>query len=99
MHRVPSKRVKTSSEPRTAIRIARLATSEQNVRGPRLAVAAALTFATVRIGVLAAMAGALGMNFEAPFFAADGQGCWIAVGSIAAISITATVLARNRGCL
>ena len=58
-----------------------------------------LTFATVLIGVLAVVAGILGMNFDTPYFTSGVKGFWIAVGSMAAIAIASTVLARARGWL
>ena len=58
-----------------------------------------LTFVTVLIGGLAVVAGILGMNFDAPFFATAGRGFWIAVGIMGAIAVAAIVLARHRGWL
>lgn len=56
-----------------------------------------LTFVTVLIGGLGVLAGVLGMNFAAPFFAAGGRGFWGAVGAMAVISVAGTALARQRG--
>jgi magnesium transporter len=58
-----------------------------------------LTFATVLIGVLAVVAGVLGMNFEAPFFASGERGFWTAVVSLGLIAVGAIVLGRRRGWL
>ncbi|MES2859006.1 MAG: CorA family divalent cation transporter [Pseudomonadota bacterium] len=55
-----------------------------------------LTFVTVITGVLATMVGALGMNFDASFFATRDTGFWGAVGFLLVFAITAIVLARAR---
>jgi len=56
-----------------------------------------LTFVTVLIGLLAVLAGVLGMNFEAPFFASGGRGFWIAVGAMGLMAGVSTLVARQRG--
>ena len=53
-----------------------------------------LTFVTVLIGMLAVIAGALGMNFKAPLFEAGTTGFWTTIGAMIAISIVATLIAR-----
>jgi magnesium transporter len=58
-----------------------------------------LTFATVLIGVLAVVAGILGMNFEAPLFATGERGFWGAVGAMGLIAAGAVVLGRWRDWL
>jgi len=55
-----------------------------------------LTFVTVLIGMLAVIAGALGMNFKAPLFETGTFGFWTTIGSMIAISIVATAIARWR---
>lgn len=56
-----------------------------------------LTFATVLIGILAVVAGVLGMNFEAALFETGSLGFWSTIGGMAAIVVAAVVLARIRG--
>ncbi len=56
----------------------------------------ALTVFTVLIGILAVLAGVLGMNFPAPFFQSGARGFWTAVAVMAAIVIAALGLARWR---
>ena len=58
-----------------------------------------LTFFTVLLGTLAVVAGVLGMNFAAPFFDSGLRGFWIAIGSMAAIAMLATLVARWRDWL
>ena len=53
-----------------------------------------LTFVTVVIGVLAVLAGVLGMNFDAPFFKSAGTGFWVAVGSMLFLLLAAFSAAR-----
>lgn len=53
-----------------------------------------LTFATVVIGLLATIAGTLGMNFDASFFDARDAGFWIAVGAMAALGLASLAVAR-----
>jgi Mg2+ and Co2+ transporter CorA len=55
-----------------------------------------LTFVTVLIGMLAVIAGALGMNFKAPLFDTGTSGFWTTIGTMVVISIIATVIARWR---
>jgi len=55
-----------------------------------------LTFATVLIGILAVLAGVLGMNFDAAFFAAGSTGFWWTLGGMAALVAVAVGLARWR---
>jgi magnesium transporter len=56
----------------------------------------ALTVATTIIGFSAAVAGLLGMNFDAPFFHSGMTGFIVASGVLIAISIAAVVIARLR---
>lgn len=56
-----------------------------------------LTFATVVLGVLAVLAGVLGMNFDAPFFKSAGTGFWVAVLSMAFLTVAAALMGRRRG--
>jgi magnesium transporter len=56
-----------------------------------------LTFVTVLIGVLAVLAGVLGMNFEAPFFSSGGVGFWSAVAAMTLLAVVGTVVARRHG--
>ena len=53
-----------------------------------------LTFATVVIGLLATIAGTLGMNFDASFFKARDAGFWIAVGGMATLGIASLAIGR-----
>jgi Mg2+ and Co2+ transporter CorA len=53
-----------------------------------------LTFATVVIGLLATIAGTLGMNFDASFFRSHDTGFWIALGGMVALGVASLVLAR-----
>jgi len=55
-----------------------------------------LTFITVIIGCQTVIAGVLGMNFDAPFFATQAMGFWIAVGGMVAVSLIAFALGRMR---
>lgn len=55
-----------------------------------------LTFFTVLLGVLAVIAGVLGMNFDAPFFRTAAHGFWSAVAGLGAVAILALMLARLR---
>ena len=53
-----------------------------------------LTFATVVIGLLATIAGTLGMNFEASFFGLRDVGFWVAVAGMALLGVASLALAR-----
>jgi Mg2+ and Co2+ transporter CorA len=53
-----------------------------------------LTFATVVIGLLATIAGTLGMNFDASFFKARDTGFWIAVGGMATLGLASLAVSR-----
>jgi Mg2+ and Co2+ transporter CorA len=55
-----------------------------------------LTFATVLLGSLAMIAGALGMNFKAGFFDSADTGFWTAIGGMASIVLVAVGLGRWR---
>jgi magnesium transporter len=55
-----------------------------------------LTFATVVIGMLAVLAGVLGMNFQAPFFKTAAAGFWWAVSAMAALALIAIVVGKLR---
>jgi len=58
-----------------------------------------LTFVTVVTGLLAVIAGALGMNFEANFFAAKTFGFWIAVAFMVSLGAAAVVIGKRRNWL
>lgn len=58
-----------------------------------------LTFATVVIGMLAVIAGILGMNFETPFFEAGTPGFMVAAGAMLLLTIAAILIGRKRGWL
>ncbi len=55
-----------------------------------------LTFTTVVVGILAVLAGVLGMNFEAPFFKTAATGFWWAVSAMAALALIAIVVGKLR---
>ncbi len=55
-----------------------------------------LTFVTVLIGVLAVVAGALGMNFEAPIFKTGMTGLTVAIAGMLAVAAIGVVLAKWR---
>jgi Mg2+ and Co2+ transporter CorA len=55
-----------------------------------------LTFVTVLLGTLAVVAGALGMNFKAPFFDTGAEGFWTAIGLMGVIVGASVVFARWR---
>ncbi|WP_233263139.1 magnesium transporter CorA family protein [Cognatiluteimonas profundi] len=55
-----------------------------------------LTFATVLLGSLAMIAGALGMNFKAGFFDTADVGFWTAIGAMASIVLVAVGIGRWR---
>ncbi|WP_421568885.1 magnesium transporter CorA family protein [Stenotrophomonas sp. PD6] len=58
-----------------------------------------LTFVTVVTGLLAVIAGALGMNFEADFFGLKTTGFWTAVGVMVGLGVTSVLVGRRRGWL
>ena len=58
-----------------------------------------LTFATVVIGMLAVIAGILGMNFETPFFKAGTLGFTVAAGAMLLLAAAAILVGRKRGWL
>ena len=53
-----------------------------------------LAFATVVLGVLAVIAGTLGMNFDAPFFDTETPGFLVATGSMVLLGIAALIFGR-----
>lgn len=55
-----------------------------------------LTFATVITGILAVIAGVLGMNFDAPFFKTQTTGFVVAAGAMLALAGAALWLGRRR---
>ena len=55
-----------------------------------------LTFATVVLGILACLAGILGMNFDAPFFHTSATGFWIATGAMTVLAIVAVVIGKAK---
>lgn len=57
---------------------------------------AILTFATVVLGMLAVLAGILGMNFDAPFFKTETTGFLVASGSMLLLGIIALVVGRMK---
>jgi Mg2+ and Co2+ transporter CorA len=57
----------------------------------------ALTFVTVMMGVLALVAGVLGMNFSLPLFESGVRGFEVVVGCMALFAIVASWVARRRG--
>jgi magnesium transporter len=58
-----------------------------------------LTFATVVIGMLAVIAGILGMNFETPFFKTGMPGFMSAAGAMLLLAVAAILIGRKRGWL
>jgi magnesium transporter len=55
-----------------------------------------LTFVTVLLGSLSVLAGALGMNFEAPIFRTGTRGFIITLSVMASVVITALLVAKRR---
>lgn len=55
-----------------------------------------LTFVTVLLGTLSVLAGALGMNFEAPIFRTGTRGFVTTLAGMAALAIVAVLVARRR---
>ena len=55
-----------------------------------------LTFVTVLLGSLSVLAGALGMNFEAPIFRTGTRGFVITVSVMASVAIVALLVAKRR---
>jgi magnesium transporter len=55
-----------------------------------------LTFITMLLGVVGAIAGIFGMNFETPYVQAGVLGFWIVVGVIGTLVVAAVLLARWR---
>jgi len=58
-----------------------------------------LTFVTVIVGVCAALAGLMGMNFHAAIYETGDVGFFIVVGVLCGASLLATLFARRRGWL
>lgn len=58
-----------------------------------------LTFVTVVTGLLAVIAGALGMNFDANFFSLKTEGFWIAIAVMVGLGLMSIVVGRRRGWL
>jgi magnesium transporter len=56
-----------------------------------------LTFVTVMLGVIGAVAGVFGMNFETPYTQTGVIGFWIVIGALGAFIGIAAGLARRRG--
>jgi Mg2+ and Co2+ transporter CorA len=56
----------------------------------------ALTFYTVLIGLIAAVAGLFGMNFDPPFFRSGATGFFAVLGGVALVAAFALVWARSR---
>lgn len=55
-----------------------------------------LTFVTVVTGLLAVVAGVLGMNFEANFFASNTLGFWVAVAMMASMALVAVAIGKRK---
>ncbi len=53
-----------------------------------------LTFVTLLVGALGAIAGIWGMNFEVEYFKSAEYGFWLAIGSMGLIVVSLTILAR-----
>lgn len=58
-----------------------------------------LTFVTVVLGLIAVLAGVLGMNFAAPFFDSAGVGFWSAVSVMVAFAVGAVLVGRRKDWL
>ena len=58
-----------------------------------------LTFATVLMGVLALVAGVMGMNFHTPFFDSGAAGFLVVIGSMVALSVMAVWIGIRRSWL
>lgn len=56
-----------------------------------------LTFITLLVGALGALAGIFGMNFEVEYFKAAEYGFWLTIGSMALIMVSLTILAKIKG--
>jgi magnesium transporter len=55
-----------------------------------------LTFVTMLLGAVGAIAGIFGMNFETPYVQSGVLGFWSVVGILVAIIIGATLIARRK---
>ena len=55
-----------------------------------------LTFITMLLGAVGAVAGIFGMNFEVPFFQSGGLGFWSVIGVLILFTIAAMAVARMR---
>jgi Mg2+ and Co2+ transporter CorA len=55
-----------------------------------------LTFITMLLGAVGAVAGIFGMNFEVPFFQSGGLGFWSVIGVLILFTIAAMAIARMR---
>lgn len=55
-----------------------------------------LTFVTLMVGAIGALAGVWGMNFEVEYFKAAETGFWLTVGSMILIAIGLTIFAKLR---
>lgn len=53
-----------------------------------------LTFITLLVGLLGALAGIWGMNFEVDYFKSGEHGFWLTIGSMAALTLILTVVAK-----
>lgn len=53
-----------------------------------------LTFVTLLVGALGAIAGIWGMNFEVEYFKSAEYGFWLAIGSMGLIVVSLTILAK-----
>ena len=57
---------------------------------------AVLTFATVVLGLLACLAGVLGMNFDAAFFETKTTGFFVAAGAMVLLGVIALVIGKMK---
>jgi magnesium transporter len=58
-----------------------------------------LTFVSVMLGVIGAVAGVFGMNFETPYTATGSTGFWIVVGCLGLFIVTSAIFSRWKGWL
>jgi Mg2+ and Co2+ transporter CorA len=56
-----------------------------------------LTFVTMLLGVVGAIAGIFGMNFETPYVQSGMLGFWSVIGVLAAVIVGASLIARRKG--
>jgi magnesium transporter len=56
-----------------------------------------LTFVTMMLGVVGAIAGIFGMNFETPYTQSGTMGFWVVIGTLSTFVVIAAAIARRRG--